>query len=40
MESKDLLKKLIDNIRNNNALKNEYVRNKFKLHLIKSEEDL
>ena len=35
-----MLKKLIDNIRNNHALKNDSVRNQFKLGLIEREEDL
>lgn len=40
MESDDLFGKLIYNIRHNEALQNVYVSNKFKLHLIKDEEDL
>lgn len=39
-ESGDLLKKLIDNIKNNHALRNEQVRDQFKLQLIEREEDL
>ena len=39
-ESGDLLKKLIDNIKNNHALKNDQVRTQFKLQLIEREEDL
>ena len=34
------MKKLIDNIKNNHALKNEQVREQFKLQLIEREEDL
>ncbi len=39
-ESDDLLKKLIDNIRDNPALQNEYIRSQFNLGNIKGEEDL
>ena len=39
-ESGDLLKKLIDNIKNNHALRNDQVRSQFKLQLIEREEDL
>lgn len=38
--SDELLKKLIDNIQNNQSLQNESVRNQFKLDLITSEENL
>ncbi len=39
-ESGDLLKKLIENINNNPALKNQYIKDQFKLDLIQSENDL
>ena len=39
-ESDDLFNKLIINLNNNDALKNESIKRKFKLDLIKDEEDL
>jgi len=39
-EDEDLLKNLIENIRTNPALKNEHIRNAFKLREISEEEDL
>lgn len=39
-EENDLLKKLIENIGGNPALKNVYVREKFQLEKIKNEDDL
>jgi hypothetical protein len=40
VESDDLFGKLIYNIKHNQALLNKSVREQFKLHLIKDEEDL
>lgn len=39
-ESDDLFNKLIVNLNSNDALKNETIQKKFKLDLIKDEEDL
>ena len=39
-ESDDLFNKLIVNLNSNDALKNETIKKKFKLDLIKDEEDL
>lgn len=39
-DSDMMLKKLMENIRSNNGLKNKYIRKMFKLDLIREESDL